>query len=89
MNHKKSYGRKKRQVSNNLSFIKQTDKDESQNQIHETSNIEEKRPIKRKKTRKIQCYNCRKRGHVMKNCLESWKEHAVQTKRRCHSQIGH
>jgi len=59
---------RKDKVSNNLKFIKQTDKDISKDQIQETLIIEEKGPIRRNKTRKIQCYNCRKRGHVMKNC---------------------
>jgi len=57
---------RKDKVSNNLTFIQQTDEDESKDQIQETLNIEEKGLVRRKKIRKIQCYNCRKRGHVMK-----------------------
>jgi len=29
---------------------------------------EQKGSIRRKKNGNIQCYNCKKRGHVMKNC---------------------
>ena len=42
---------------------RQQDRDEQ-----ETPKMKTKGPLRRKKNRNIQCYNCKERGHVMKNC---------------------
>jgi len=40
----------------------------SNNNEQETTKIGTKNSIRRKKHRNIQCYNCKERRHVMKNC---------------------
>jgi len=68
---KRAMDEREGKVPINLTLIKQAVKDKSKDQIQETLNIEEKGPIRRKKIRKIQYYNCKERGHIMKNCLYS------------------
>jgi len=65
---RKLMDQRKDKVSNNLTFIKQIDKNESKDQSRKTLKVEEKGQIRRKKIRWIICCNCRKREHIMKNC---------------------
>ena len=48
----------------------QQDRDTNSDE-QETPKMGTKDSIRKKKNRNIQCYNCKERGHAMKNCLYS------------------
>jgi len=60
-----------RRLNNIVKNISQREKIQqdgaSNNNEQETTKIGTKASIRTKKNRNIQCYNCKKRGHVMKN----------------------
>jgi len=68
MQQDRDLNRDEEKIIDKLTSLEKGRNYEVTNQTREIPNMRTKGSIRRKKNRHIQCYKCKERGHVMKNC---------------------